>query len=239
MKRTTILASSALALALGAFAFGATPAAATCYYCKSDSASFDYGAGGESSNEGSGYGDKSWAESDSTKDVDGGGSAYSSTEYGSSAQASSSSSFSTSGLSGARSAGRYSEAAGSSEEGSVLGGGMAQTGESWGDHTYTKRVTFDYGAGGSAVNDGTATGDYGKVYSESSKAVSGNGAAAANTGHGGTGASSASSSQFATSGMSQAWSGGAGTNTAGTTEYGQVEGGGFASTSKTGTWSSN
>jgi hypothetical protein len=130
----TALASVSI---LGLMAALATPALAggnwSGTYSNGNTATFDYGAGGEATNDGAAYGGLSGAYSVSTKDVYGGGDATANTSgHGHpAANAYSGSHFTTTGASGAVSVGWGGAAAGSTESGSVIGGGMATVGTSW------------------------------------------------------------------------------------------------------------
>jgi hypothetical protein len=128
--KTTILAS-ALALTLGVF--GASSASATCWGCDSGFG-FDYGAGGEASNEGKAKGGWTSAGSVTTKKIYGGGDAVDTTGWGPrGADAYAGSHFATMGGSMALSMGRGHSGARTYEGGMVAGGGFADAYKTWGN----------------------------------------------------------------------------------------------------------
>jgi hypothetical protein len=100
-------------------------------YTYGNTATFDYGAGGEATNDGAAYGGLSGAYSVTAKDVYGGGDAVADTNGPTGANAYSGSHFATTGASGALSAGYGAAAAGSYEAGNVVGGGMATVSQTW------------------------------------------------------------------------------------------------------------
>lgn len=226
MKRfTSIAAVSVLAFA-SAVALAA-PASASCWFCpSSDSSTFGYGAGGEISNNGNGYGSLAGSQSDTSKNVYGAGDSTSNTGSDSAADSYAGAHFTTAGKSfGASLKFGGTAKAGSEEHGSVVGDGMAQTTESWGSLTKTRESTFGFGAGGDAVNKGKASGDVSWADSVTTKKVYGGGDAVSNT-NGSNGANAYSGSLMATHGSAGAKSFGTGSQSAGSNEYGMVGGGG-------------
>jgi hypothetical protein len=136
-KITGTLSAIALALVASAALIAPTTASAGCWSgCDngySDSAGFEFGAGGIVSNEGVARGDWTGSLSASTKEVYGGGDAASNTLYGgqSRADAYAGAHFTTMGASGAMSAGNNHSSTMTSETGSLRGGGFAATTRDW------------------------------------------------------------------------------------------------------------
>ena len=104
----------------------------------------------------------------------------------------------------------------------------AGTASAWCYHGCENTGYFNYGAGGQAVNEGHAVGDLTGAWSATTKDVYGGGDARAHAPGMRARANAYAGSHFTTSGGSVALSAGPGASFAGTSEMGQVQGGGNA-----------
>jgi hypothetical protein len=236
MKRFTSLMSAAALAVTAAVAFAAPASACSIWNPCSDSSSFEYGGGGEASNNGNGYGSLAGSNSDTTKNIYGGGDSASNGD--SSANSYSGAHFGTTGDSSGLSGALWGTAkAGSEEHGKTLGNGYAATTESWGSVTRTRESNYSFGSGGDAVNNGQATGDVAWAQSTTTKNVYGGGDAVSNTNSfKPNGANAYAGSHMATSGSAGASSAGNGNQYVGSSEVGSVYGGGGTSAGRTTTY---